>query len=33
VVPGETLEDYLKECLVDHDYEHLYPDKFRHKES
>ena len=33
VVPGETLEDYLKECLIDHDFERLYPDKFGHEES
>jgi len=33
VVPGETLQDYLKESLVDNDFEHMYPDKFRHKES
>jgi len=33
VVPGETLEDYLKESLVDNDFEHMYHDKFRHKES
>lgn len=31
VIPGETLEDYLKGCLVDYNLEQLYPDKFRHK--
>jgi len=33
VVPGETLQDYLKESLVEHDFEHTYPKKFRHKEN
>lgn len=33
VVPGETLGDYLKECLVHNDLEHLYPDKYRHTET
>jgi predicted ATP-dependent protease len=32
VVPGETLEDYLKECLVDYNLEQLHSDKFEHRE-